>query len=136
MVALLALSSTMAMRVPATPVMVQRSTASPAPPRVSGPQAADNDRESRVPGEEDEQDFVADVGNEEGTAVAAGEGDSDAGPDGGVLIGDPVCVVEPDLDAVAIVGVLDALNRSEECGGAEHFDRIFAKKKAHAAAPR
>jgi hypothetical protein len=82
-----------------------------------------------------DKDFIADVWNEEGAAIAAGEGYDDARPDGAVLIVDAVNVVEPHLDAVLAVRILDADDPGEKRGGPEHCQCGFVNEEAHDVAP-
>ena len=105
--------SSMAMRVPALPTRVQRSTASPAPPRVSGgsgatvPERADHHRVARIALEESDQHLAADVGQHEGAVVAAGERHRDARPERAGLAAMTGAAEQLDLDPIQALGVVD-----------------------------
>ena len=142
MVAPLAGCSTMAMRVPALPVRVQRSTLSPAPPSVSGAVSCPFQRLPMTIAPRGSPPRKATTtsspmsGMKNAPRMGRQSRHGDASPDGAVLIGDAIGVVEPHLHAVAILRILHADHRwPRKSAGASSSSRGVVQQQTHAGTP-
>ncbi len=141
-VALLAGCSTIAIRVPALPVMVQRSTLLPDPPIVSGavsaaiPKAAQYNGDARIAAQERHHHFVAYIRNEKSAAIASRERHSYARPYRSILVGNAVRIVEPHLYPIAVLRVLNIRHRGEKQRRPQQLESGFVQQQAHEPAPR